>query len=208
MTASAEIPPARPSSGAALPKLAAVLPADVRANLALSEEAEQAIAGMADAESALAALEQRGLALDAIRLIAHALPRREAVWWACMCARHTAPAPPPAAALCLEAAELWVRRPADDTRRAAYARAEAAGFDSPEAWACTAAFLSGQSMSPAGQPAVPPAPHLSGLAVAGSVTLASVRERPALQPQRLGAFIASARQIAAGGTGRLEPETV
>ena len=207
MTASAEAPPGRPAPGAALPKLAAALPAEVRANLALSAEAAQAIAGASDTESALAALETRGLALDAIRLLAHALPRREAVWWACMCARHTAPAPPPPLAHCLEAAELWVRKPADDTRRAAYARAEAAGFDSPEAWACTAAFLSGDSMAPAGQPLVPPAPHQAGLAVAGAVTLASVRERPALQPQRLGAFIASARQIAAGGTGRLEPET-
>jgi hypothetical protein len=207
MTASAETSPDRPTPGAALPKLAAALPDAVRAHLDLSAEGAQAVAGVPDTLSALAALEARGLALDAIRLLAHALPRREAVWWACMCARHTGPVPPPAAAQCLEAAELWVRRPADDTRRAAYARAEAAGFASPEAWACAAAFFSGESMSPAGQPAVPPAPHFAGLAVAGAVTLASVRERPARQPQRLGAFIASARQIAAGGTGRLEPET-
>ncbi len=140
-----------------------------------------------------------------MRLLAHALPPREAVWWSCVCIRHTAPALAPAEAACLTAAEHWVRRPSDESRRAAFASAEVAGFAVSAAWACTAAFWSGDSMAPAGQPAVPPAPHLAGLAVAGAVTLASVRTQPEIQARNLSAFIGSARDIAAGGPGRLEP---
>jgi hypothetical protein len=42
--------------------------------------------------------------------------------------------------------------------------------------------------------------------VAGSVLLAAVRDPPDRREARLGRFLASARDIAAGGTGRLAPE--
>lgn len=61
-------------------------------------------------------------------------------------------------------------------------------------------------MAPADQPKVPPAPHLTGVAVAGSVILASVRSDPARQSDRLKRFLISARDIAAGGAGHLERE--
>jgi hypothetical protein len=68
------------------------------------------------------------------------------------------------------------------------------------------AFWSGDSISPLGQPPVAPPPHLTGLAVAGAVVLASVRSRPEKQHERLAAFLSSACHIAGGGHGRLEPE--
>ena len=40
---------------------------------------------------ALTRLESNGFLLEAAKFVAHALPRREAVWWACMCAAYTAP---------------------------------------------------------------------------------------------------------------------
>jgi hypothetical protein len=161
----------------------------------------------ASVAEALDGLEQGGFMAEAVRLLAHSLPRREAVWWACMCARHTAaPDLSQADLAALEAAELWVRKPTDENRRAAFARAQEANFGTPEAWACVGAFWAGDSMSPPGQPPVPPAPHLSGAAVAGSVALAAVRGRPERQAQRLARFVAGARDIAAGGPGRLAVE--
>ena len=190
-----------------LAKLDGAQLAELRPHLDAPPAASALLDGCTTAPEALEALAAGGFLLAAARLLAHALPRREAVWWGCMCARYTTPADlAPADLAALEAAELWVRRPTDEQRRAAFARAEAAGFGTPEAWSCVAAFWSGESMSPAGQPVVPPAPHLAGLAVAGAVSLASVRVHPARQPQRLASFIASAREIAAGGTGRLTPE--
>jgi hypothetical protein len=62
-------------------------------------------------------------------------------------------------------------------------------------------------MSPEGQPAIPPAPHLTGTAVAGAVALAAVRGDPTRQQARLRRFLESGRNIAAGGPGRLPAET-
>ena len=62
-------------------------------------------------------------------------------------------------------------------------------------------------MAPVGQPVVPPAPNLAGTAIAGRIALASVRTDPTRQMARLQSFLTSAHDIAAGGTGRLPPET-
>ena len=211
MSGTRSAPPSAPlasaSPGAGLAKLRAAPLATVRESGELSAAALALIAGCADAPAALEALEADGMATDAVKLVAHALPRHEGVWWACMCARATMPADlPPADRAALDAAEAWVRKPSDENRRAAFAAAEQARFGTPEAWAGVAAFWSGDSMAPAGQPAVPPAPHLAGLAITGAVTLASVRADPTRQAARLARFLASGRDIASGGPGRMDPE--
>jgi hypothetical protein len=162
-----------------------------------------------NSQEALAALERAGLLIEATRLVAHALPAREAVWWACACSRHTAASGADRAveSKLLEAAEEWVRRPTDDLRRAAMKEAEAAGFKSPEAWAAVAAFWSGDSMSPPEAPKVPPEPHFTGLAVAGSIALAAARGEATRRSDRLRRFLVSAKDIAVGGAGRIEEET-
>jgi hypothetical protein len=176
--------------------------------LELNGAAAGVLAGSTSAAVALLRLEEAGLCNDAARLAAHALPKREAVWWACMCARAIPDAAlPPADLAALVAAEAWVRKPGDDAvRRAAWAAAQATAFSSPEAWAAVAAFWSGGSMAPEGQPAVPPADHLTGVAVGGAVVLAAVRGKPERADARLRTFLASARDIADGGAGRLAPE--
>jgi hypothetical protein len=156
---------------------------------------------------AVVRLTERGLMVKAARLCAHALPPREAVWWAARCAAATAPADLPQADREAGAlAEAWVRKPADATCREAMARAQAAGCKTPEAWAALAAFWSGDSIALPNQPKVPPAPHLAGTAVAGAVILASVRPNAAKQAERLTRFLASAREIAEGGAGRIAKE--
>src|SRR4029450_9735683 len=88
--------------------LARVLP-----HLQLDEQGRSALAGCQDALEALDRLEQAGLLIEATRLIAHALPAREAVWWACACSRHTAASgtDPAAAATMPEDAEARVTQP-------------------------------------------------------------------------------------------------
>jgi hypothetical protein len=190
-----------------LVKLRTLPLADILARATLPATAASLVAGAADAPAAIATLRANDMLADAARLTAFALPRREAVWWACMCARAVPPAQSPDEdRLALESAEEWVRRQTDETRRAAFAHAQAAGFGTPEAWAGVAAFWSGESMSPLGQPAVPPGPQLPGTAVAGAVTLASVRTQPERRGARLARFLDSAADIANGGGGRLEPE--
>ena len=166
-----------------------------------------ALQGCTDVAEALDRLEAGGFLAEASRLIAHALPKREAVWWACMCAAHTAPPDlPDTARKARETAEHWVRQQTDKLRREAMTLADASGFGSPEAWAGVAAFWSGDSMSPEGQPAVPPAPHLTGTAAAGAVALAAARGDARKLNARLKLFLESGRNIAAGGPGRLPAE--
>jgi hypothetical protein len=175
----------------------------------LDAEAMTALSGCADSLEALARLEQAGLLIEATRLIAHAMPAREAVWWACACSRHTAPsgANPAAETTVRDAAEEWVRRPTDEHRRAAMKQAETTGFGSPEAWAAVAAFWSGDSMAPPEAPKVPPQPHFTGLAVAGAVALAAARGPATRREARLQRFLAAAKDIASGGVGRIDAET-
>lgn len=188
---------------AALPKLSGA-PETLATHLEATPDAAAIVRVAPDAPEALERLVAAGELQGAIRLCAHALPPREAVWWACMCADHTVtddlPAPDREVRV---AAEAWVRRPSDTTRRSAMTLAQAAGLVSPEAWTGVAAFWTGGSMAPEGQPAVEPAPGLLGTAVAGSVLLASVRAHPERQPNRLRRFLDSARDIAAGGPGRI-----
>src|SRR5258707_2240290 len=110
----------------------------------LDAAAMTALGGCGDALEALARLEQAGLLIEATRLVAHAMPAREAVWWACACSRHTAPsgANPAAETTVREAAEEWVRRQTDEHRRAAMKQAETAGLGSPEASSAVGAFWS------------------------------------------------------------------
>ena len=175
--------------------------------LELDAEGLAALAGATDAVAGVERLAAAGRMSDAARLAAHALPKREAVWWACMCARAVPdPALLPVDLQALEAAELWVRRPDEPSRRAAMEIASRTGFRSPEAWAAVGAFWSGGSMAPEGQPAVPPGEHLTGVAIAGAIVLSAVRVAPARADARFARFIAAARDIAAGGAGRLQPE--
>jgi len=177
-------------------------------HLQLDAEGATRLADCRQPAEALDRLEQAGLLIEATRLVAHALPPREAVWWACACSRHTAPSGvnPTAETALRAAAEEWVRRQTDDLRRAAMAEAEKTGFNSPEAWAAVAAFWSGDSMAPLEAPKVPPQLHFPGLAVAGSVALAAVRGQAVRRDARLKHFLASGRDIANGGAGHLEAE--
>lgn len=188
------------------PKLEVPL-APLLPRLELDGDGEAAIAGADSAGLALERLAAADRLPDAMKLCAHALPPREAVWWGCMCARAVPHAAlPDTDAAAIEAAETWVRRPDEAARRAAAAAADKTGFSTPEAWVAKAAFWSGGSMAGEGQPIVPPPDHLTGTAVAGAVMLASVRHTPARQKERLEKFLASARDIAGGGAGRLQPE--
>jgi hypothetical protein len=66
--------------------------AALRSRVGLSTDAASVLTNCTLVADALQRLEARGFLVEAARLVAHALPKREAVWWACMCAAHTAPA--------------------------------------------------------------------------------------------------------------------
>jgi hypothetical protein len=149
----------------------------------------------------LALLHEQELYPDAVKFLAHALPKRQAVWWALLCARRVLPPDPPDPTLnALRAAERWVRDPGDDHCRAALPAAEAAGLESPAGCAALAAFLSGGSMAPPELPAVAPPAQATAQAVSGAAMLAAVITEPHKAPEKykhfldLGADLMSSRE--------------
>jgi hypothetical protein len=175
--------------------------------VALSAEAQAMMRGCAEVASALDRLEAAGFTSEAIRILAHALPKPEGVWWACRCAASTAPRDlSDSDRLARETAELWVRQPSDALGYAAMAYGKVGGSTTPEAWTGIAAFWSGTSIAPLGQPPVPPLPDQAHSAVAAAVTLASVRGEGSRYAARLKRFLQSGREIAAGGSGSIPPE--
>jgi hypothetical protein len=182
-------------------KITITLP-EVLARIEIEPDARALLEGIATVAEGLAILEERKQWIAAIRILGQALPPREAVWWACVCARAVPdPAATPGDLAALQAADGWVRRPSEENRRAAMDAAEASGMRSPEAWAAVGAFWSGGSVTPVGSPEVPPPPHLCGVATGSSVLLAAVRNEPGKAEERYARFVASARDIAQGGAG-------
>lgn len=133
---------------------------------------------------------------DAVRFVAHALPTREGIWWAWVCARRVAGADPPSAIRgALDATERWVTQPTDENRRLAMRMAEAAQFNTPAGCAALAVFFSGGSIAPAGSPPVPAPEFVSAKAIAGAVIAAAVITEPEKAPEKFRAFIAQGLDV-------------
>ena len=139
----------------------------------------------------VAALVEKQLYPDAVRFLAHALPKREAVWWGWMSARRVAGEnPPPKIKAALEATEKWIAQPTEDNRRAAHASAQVAKFSTAAGCAGLGAFFSGGSLAPPDCPPVPPGEYLTAKAVSGAVNFAAMAGDPKQAPEKFKSFIA------------------
>ena len=164
-----------------LTKVSAKTAAEVCRNYEPSKDARKVLRdGLAPREF-IDLLVQAGRFLDAVDFLAHALPRREAVWWACVGVRHAQGGDlPPKERAALKAVVEWVLEPDEPKRRAAQAAGEAADIGTPAGCAAFAVYGSGGSLTPPNLPEVPPEPFMTAKAVSGSLALASVQGDPAV----------------------------
>jgi hypothetical protein len=125
---------------------------------------------------------------------AYLLPRREAVWWACLALRELAD-PKPAERACIALAREWALKPEESRRRTALDRGLETSAKLSGAWVALAAGWSGGSIAPAGAAPMPPAP--AGTAQAIRVALLSAA--PRLASDRKQAIMASWVQSALRG---------
>jgi len=133
---------------------------------------------------------------DAVRFLAHALPKREAVWWGWMSARKAAGEnPPPPIKNALLATEKWIADPNEDNRRAAMAAGEAAQFSTGAGCAALGAFFSGGSLAPPDAPTVPPGEYLTAKAICGAVNFAAMSGEPAQAPEKFKTFISQGVEV-------------
>jgi hypothetical protein len=131
-----------------------------------------------------------GLAAEALRVMACALPPREGIWWAFISARHAmqmVSAKPDhsdegdavaAQSDLLALIERWISQPTDENRRAAWAAAQNVGLETPAGCAAAAVFFAGGSLSPAGSPYVPPPAGVHVTMAATAVLLAAAQAAP------------------------------
>ncbi len=151
----------------------------------------------------VSSLEQAEMLPEAVRALAMALGKREAVQWACLCVEAVgkepeAPKPTDLERACLESARKWVADPVEPNRRGAGKLAEEAEYQTASACAALAAYLSGGSLAPEGLHEVPPADGLTGQAVAASVTLTAVTHKPEQAAERFKVILEQGRTVAQG----------
>ena len=184
-------------------KITAPTAADVCAHVELDEPARALLDPAHTPQAYVGTLAGAQQWRDAARFLAFALPPREAVWWACLCARSVMSAESaPIALAALQAAEAWAYQPTEENRRGAEAAAMSDGaLEHAAGWAAMSAFWSGGSLGPAENPVVAPEPTLAAKAVQAALLIASVAEPPEQEPERLQAFLAWGEDIAAGGDG-------
>ncbi len=140
---------------------------------------------------------------DAIRFFAYALPKREATWWACLCARSSLNEQSHAAdANAIELAEAWVYKPTAENCQQTYSAAEATGLKTAAGWAAMAAFWSGENISPVPDNIVVPTDDLTAKAVVGAVMLAAAQGEVDKIEQKYQLFLRQSIDIASGGDGR------
>ena len=184
-------------------KLAEQQPIELAQRLALDKAACSLAKASETVSDFIALLAQAGQLQAALAVLAHTLPKREAVWWSCVAVRF---ADPPIegsdADNAIKAAERWVYHPTEETRQPIGAAAAKAGLGTPAGWAAMAAFWSGGSLAPPDMPIVPPADDLTAKAVTGATTLAGMQPDPNCASTHFIAFIRMALDIARGGDGR------
>jgi hypothetical protein len=143
-------------------------------------------------------LEQGALA-DARRVLAHALPKRRALWWASLVVRHAHQhSMPESLASVLRVVTQYIVDPSEDHRRAAGEFMKRNAPNTIAGCLATAAFFSAGSVSPPGLPPVAPRPFVTGRLVGVCIYLASVKVDPACYKQYLREYLRWGRAIAAG----------
>ncbi len=171
--------------------------AELRDRAGIGDEALGQLADGMTVRTFLDALSRNGHPMDAMKILAHALPKRAAVWWACLVAAE-ATKPSPEAAEAIESARAWVIDPTDAHRRSAFAAAQKAGLGTPAGCAAAAAYFSEGSLAPADLPVVAPPEAATAKLVVGALTFCAVIHEPEKAPEKYTAFLQMGEEIAEG----------
>jgi hypothetical protein len=120
-------------------------------------------------------MEKNELNNDLVQFMAHALPVREAIWWASLCLMQRKKEWNQAQIQCIEAAREWVQSPSEGLRRKSELLSNRLGLSCGPSWLAQAVFWNGSgSIVNPDLPSVMPDPFLYAKAVAGAINHASV----------------------------------
>jgi hypothetical protein len=185
-------------------RITEITAAPLLAEFEVSDEAIDIVIPAATTKANVEALQNAQCYFDAIKLLAHALPKREAVWWSCLVSRqaHT-PETDQTNIDALVAAEAWALKPTEENRLWCKKLAEATKSKTPSSWAAMAASWCTGSMAKPGEPEILPPKYLYAHAVAGSVSLAAAFINPDHPNKQMAYALQQGADLAAGGDGVL-----
>ncbi len=147
----------------------------------------------------LKGLTSQGKLDGAVAFCAYLLPRREAVWWACGCARALLGDIPQNKAGCLLAAETWVYEPDDERRQAALEIGTKGDSNDPLTWLALGAGWSGGMLFAHPTKPIPMPQYMTARAARIAITISALRITKDERPARLQACIADGIKLAEAG---------
>jgi hypothetical protein len=176
--------------------------ADICGDFELTEKTNAYLSGEPTPEQFVERLFRAGLYSDSTRFLAYGLPKRHAVWWACLCVRSVpACCDDEISAGAMQATEAWVKDPTETNREAALAAGSKHKFEmpgAPAAWTAMAAGWSAGATATDDENVPAPPEHLTAHAASGAIILAaSVDPDRASEVSRK--FLETGVQIAQGG---------
>jgi hypothetical protein len=151
----------------------------------VSGAAQALVTEESTASTYLESLEKAELYQDAIRFLAFKLPTDAGIKWASSCIKELrSPESKNGKDEPLDASDMWVKAPGDQTRWAARNAADKAKNPGPSNMVAMAVFMSGGSMTPPGSPETPPPPYIPQKFIAGSVLVVVVSHEPEKAKER------------------------
>jgi hypothetical protein len=147
----------------------------------------------------LKGLTAQGKLDDAVAFCSYMLPRREAVWWACGCARALLGDIPQSQAAALLAAEAWVYEPDDEHRQAALEIGTNGDSNDPLTWLALGAGWSGGFLFAHPTKAISVPQDMTARAARIAITISTMKVKKDQRPARLQACIAEGIKLAETG---------
>ncbi len=137
--------------------------------------------------------------LDALRIRAYLLPKRDAVWWGCLCVRDELDEPlEPEQELAVAAAESWVTDPTEELRREAESKSNDVGSKGAGGLLALSAFWCEGTIGPADGPEIPGDDRLVCQGVAAALITAAYLGDAKKANNRLTAFLKKGQAVADG----------
>jgi len=133
---------------------------------------------------------------DAVTFCAYLLPRREAVWWACGCARSALGKIADDEPAALLAAEAWVREPGDERRQAALELGIKGHTDDPLTWIALAAGWTGGFLVSGPQHAIPMPQYMTARAARTAILISALSVQRDQRPAYLRSCVAESIRLA------------
>jgi hypothetical protein len=147
----------------------------------------------------LQALVAAGKIEDAVTFCSYLLPRREAVWWACGCARTLLGHIAEDRAAALLAAEAWVKEPDDARRQVALEIGTNGHCDDPLTWVALAAGWAGGFLVSGPHRSIPMPQYMTARATRTAILISALSVGRDQRPAHLQACVADGTRLAENG---------